>query len=134
MNRSSLSSYPVLLAHRLRSAHSLIETEQVLDSRVFGDEPGAYRGGQQRGQAPDAPCGDAVVQRLMPALDLALGLGVVRCAANMVHALLGEPTREIAGDVVRSIVAEQTRPVCVSSTVEPLCLESHLQAALQPRF
>ncbi len=70
----------------------------------------------------------------MTALDLALGLGVIGCAAHMVHALLGEPAGEITGDVAPSIVAEQTRPVGVSSTVEPLCLESHLQGALQPRF
>ena len=68
----------------------------------------------------------------MTALDLALGLGVIGCAAHMVHALLGEPAGEITGDVAPSIVAEQTRPVGVSSTVEPLCLESHLQGALQP--
>ena len=48
---------------------------------------------------------DTVLQGLMPAHGLALGLGVIGCAANMVHALLGEPVGEITGDVTRSIVA-----------------------------
>jgi hypothetical protein len=33
---------------------------------------------------------DAVLERLMPALDLALGLRVVGRAADMIHALVGE--------------------------------------------
>ncbi len=42
---------------------------------------------------------DAVLQRLMPALDLALGLGVMRCAANMVYFLILQPFSQIAGDI-----------------------------------
>ena len=50
---------------------------------------------------------DAVLQGLVPAFDLALGLGMVRCAADVIHALVGEPDREITGDVGRAVVAEQ---------------------------
>ena len=42
---------------------------------------------------------DAVLQRLMPALDLALGLGVMRCAANMVYFLILQSFSQIAGDI-----------------------------------
>ena len=42
---------------------------------------------------------DAVLQRLMPALDLALGLGVIGCAANMVYFLVFQPFSQIAGDI-----------------------------------
>ena len=51
---------------------------------------------------------DAIFQRLVPALDLALGLRVMRGAADMGHAALLEPIRQIAGDVGRTIVAEQS--------------------------
>jgi hypothetical protein len=50
---------------------------------------------------------DAVLERLMPALDLALGLRVEGRAADMTHAPIREPIRQIAGDVTRSIVAQQ---------------------------
>jgi len=43
----------------------------------------------------------------MPTFELALGLGMVRCAADVIHALIGKPIREVAGDVGRAIVAEQ---------------------------
>ena len=39
---------------------------------------------------------DAVLQRLMPALDLALGLGVIGSAANMVYFLVFQPFSQIA--------------------------------------
>src|SRR3954465_12488485 len=42
---------------------------------------------------------DAVLQRLMPSLDLALGLGMQRGAADMVKALILQPFGEVAGDV-----------------------------------
>ena len=34
---------------------------------------------------------DTVLQRLMPALDLALGLRVIRCAPNVIHTVVLEP-------------------------------------------
>ena|SRR6476659_8044763 len=42
---------------------------------------------------------DAVLQGLMPSLDLALGLGMQRRTTNMIKALVLEPFGEIAGDV-----------------------------------
>src|SRR6476619_195035 len=42
---------------------------------------------------------DAVLERLMPALDLALGLRVIRSAADMLYFLLVQPRREILCDV-----------------------------------
>ena len=54
---------------------------------------------------------DAVLQGLMPALDLALGLRVVWRALDMIHFLLLQPICEIAGDVRRAVVAEQPRLV-----------------------
>ena len=43
----------------------------------------------------------------MPALDLALGLGMERRAAHMAHALGFDIFRQFARDVARAIVAEQ---------------------------
>ena len=42
---------------------------------------------------------DAVLQRLVPSLDLTLGLGMQRRTTNMIKALVLEPFGEIAGDV-----------------------------------
>ena len=42
---------------------------------------------------------DAVLERLMPPLDFALGLRVIWCASNMIHGFLIEPLCQIAGDV-----------------------------------
>ena len=50
---------------------------------------------------------DAVLQRLMPAPDLALCLRVVRRATDMLHGVVFEPVRKVAGDVRRAIVTEQ---------------------------
>lgn len=50
---------------------------------------------------------DAVLQRLMPALDLALGLRVIGCTTNVAHALILEPFSQIAGDVGGAVIAEQ---------------------------
>ncbi len=47
---------------------------------------------------------DPVLQGLMPTLDLALGLRVVRCPANMLHARFSHPVGEITGDVACAIV------------------------------
>ena len=54
---------------------------------------------------------DAVLERLVPALDLALRLGMQRRAADMIHALLLEPVRQITGDIGRAVVAQQPGPV-----------------------
>ena len=50
-----------------------------------------------------------VFERLVPALNLVLGLRVVWCAPDVVHALIFKPHGQIAGDVGRAIVAEQPR-------------------------
>ena len=52
---------------------------------------------------------DAVLEGLVPALDLALGLRVVGRPADMGHALLVEPFGKVAGYVAGPIVAEQPR-------------------------
>ena len=44
---------------------------------------------------------DAVLQRLVPALDLALGHGVIGSAANVMHVLAIEPFGEVGRDVAR---------------------------------
>ena len=54
---------------------------------------------------------DAVLERLMPALDLALGLWMKRCAADMAHTVGVDPFGEFGGNVRGSVVAEQLRLV-----------------------
>ena len=54
---------------------------------------------------------DAVLERLMPALDLALGLRVIGGAADVFHFLLIQPLREIRRDVRRAVIRQQTRSV-----------------------
>src|ERR1700722_12233566 len=51
---------------------------------------------------------NAVLERLVPALDLALGLRMARGAANMRDATVLQPFRKIARDVARSVIAEQS--------------------------
>ena len=55
---------------------------------------------------------DAVLQRLVPALDLALGLGMEGGTTNVPDAAILEPFRQIAGDVRGTVVAQQTWPMC----------------------
>ena len=52
---------------------------------------------------------DPVLERLMPALDLTLGLRMVWRAPDVVHALVFEPVGKITRDIGRPIVAEQPR-------------------------
>lgn len=53
---------------------------------------------------------DAVFQGLLPALDLALCLRMPGSTADMVHALVGGPIGQLAGDAAAAIVAEQPGP------------------------
>lgn len=53
----------------------------------------------------------AVLRGVMPTLDLALGLGMVRDAADVIHTLLFKPSCQIARDTVRSVAAEQSRSI-----------------------
>ena len=54
---------------------------------------------------------DAVLEGLVPALDLALGLGMERRTADMAHALGFDVFGQFARDVARAVVAEQPGPV-----------------------
>ena len=54
---------------------------------------------------------DAVLQGLMPALDLALGLRMIRRPTNMIHFSVIEPFGQIARDVRGTVVRQQSRPV-----------------------
>ena len=54
---------------------------------------------------------DAILQGLVPALDLALGLGMIWRAADVRHFPVAEPVGEITGDVARPIVRQQSRLV-----------------------
>ena len=47
---------------------------------------------------------DAVLQSLVPALDLALGHGVIGSAANVIHVLAIEPYGEVGRDVARAVI------------------------------
>ena len=49
---------------------------------------------------------DAVLQSLMPPLDLALSLGVIRRTAGVLHAFVLQPFRQFARDVAGTVVAE----------------------------
>ena len=50
---------------------------------------------------------DAVLEGLVPTLDLALGLGVIRSTANMIHLLIVQPICQLARDVAGPVIAEQ---------------------------
>ena len=50
---------------------------------------------------------DPVLEGLAPALDLALGLGMHRGAADMAHTVGTDPLGQLLGDVARTIIAEQ---------------------------
>ena len=50
---------------------------------------------------------DAVLQGLVPALDLALGLRMVGGAAHVRHLPVAEPFGEVAGYVARPIIGQQ---------------------------
>src|SRR6186997_814229 len=50
---------------------------------------------------------DAVLERLMPAFDLALCLRMVGRAANVLHVLCIQPFSQIRRDVTGTIIAEQ---------------------------
>ena len=54
---------------------------------------------------------DAVLHRLVPAFDLALGLGVAGRSAGMLQVFLREPIGQAAGDVTRAVVGKQPRPL-----------------------
>ena len=62
---------------------------------------------------------DAVLERLVPALDLALRLRMAGRAADMGHAPAAEPVGQITRDVARPVVGEQPRPMRHLHMIEP---------------
>jgi hypothetical protein len=54
---------------------------------------------------------DAVLQGLVPALDLALGLGMEGRAPDVPDGAVLKPFGQIAGDVRRTVIAQQTWPM-----------------------
>ena len=50
---------------------------------------------------------DSVLERLVPALDLALGLRMARRTAGVIDVSVLKPVGQFAGDVTRPIVGEQ---------------------------
>ncbi|GBR26992.1 hypothetical protein AA0488_1024 [Kozakia baliensis NRIC 0488] len=46
----------------------------------------------------------AVLERLMPTLDLPLCLGVVGSAAHVIHVVPTQPFREVFGDVAGAVI------------------------------
>ena len=78
---------------RRQVAQALVVTQVI----VVGDE-GVDLGFEVAGQVVVFEQ-DAVLQRLVPALDLALGHGVIGSAANVTHVLAVEPFGEVGRDV-----------------------------------
>src|ERR1700716_2133567 len=60
---------------------------------------------------------DAVLERLMPAFDLALCLRMVGSAANVPHVLCIQPLSQVRRDVTGTIIAEQAWLMCPSSEI-----------------
>ena len=54
---------------------------------------------------------DAVLQGLVPSLDLTLGLWMVWSTTNMIHAFVIEPFGEFGGDVTGTIIRQQPWPM-----------------------
>ena len=71
---------------------------------------------------------DAVLQRLMPALDLALRHGMIRSATAVLHAAAFEPFRQIAGDVARPIVGQKPGPMNDIGLIEISSLQGQVQS------
>ena len=70
---------------------------------------------------------DAVLQSLMPAFDLALGLRMIRGAADMIHLLIFKPICLLARDVAGSVVAEQTWFVQHRCLITARCLQRQVE-------
>jgi len=70
---------------------------------------------------------DPVLECLMPALDLALGHRMVRCATDMLHLSAIEPFRQICRDVARAIIGEKPWPMDDLCLIEARGLQSQVQ-------
>ena len=62
---------------------------------------------------------DLVLERLMPALDLALGLRMIRRSVDMLDVLLVQPIGKIARDIRRAVVRQKPWPVNYVHLIEP---------------
>ncbi len=70
---------------------------------------------------------DPVLQGLVPAFYLALGLRMVRCSTNMIHALLVEPISQFARDVAGSVVRQQAGFVANGNLITARSLKGQFQ-------
>lgn len=79
---------------------------------------------------------DAVLQSLVPSLDLALSLRVIRSASNMIHLPVLQPVGQLAGDVTGPVVAEQPwlvqdrRPITTRSLQREIQRVGHIARLL----
>ena len=70
---------------------------------------------------------DAVLQDLVPTLDLALGLRVTWRTAGVLHTLVLHPFRQLTQDVAGTVVAKQSWLVDDMGLVTPRCFQSQIQ-------
>ena len=54
---------------------------------------------------------DSVFQGLMPSLDLALSLGVIRRTAGVFHAFVLQPFSQLSRDIAGAVITQQARLV-----------------------
>ena len=66
-------------------------------------------------------------ERLMPALDFALRLGMAGRTPDMGHAPSLEPLGQIACNIGRAVVGEQTRPLHDLHLIEPRSYQSPIE-------
>ena len=74
----------------------------------------------------DAARQDAIFQGLVPALDLALGLGMIGNSTDMPHSVVYEPVCKITRDVRRAIVTEQPGFMDDLRLVAASCFQRHV--------
>ena len=70
---------------------------------------------------------DAILERLVSALDLALRLRMVWRTADVGHAPAAEPVGQVAGDVARPVVGEQTWPLPHPPLIDPSRTQRHVE-------
>jgi len=51
---------------------------------------------------------NAVLEALVPSLDLPLSLRVIRGASDMIHLLILQPICQFAGDIARTVITQQS--------------------------
>jgi hypothetical protein len=62
---------------------------------------------------------EAVLERLMPALDFALGRRMVGRSADMLDVLVVQPVGKIARDISRAVIRQQQRSVNDGHLIKP---------------